>query len=310
MNTRQFLIRRLIQIVITVFGIMTILFLLLQMSTDPAEVLAGPGADVAMVEATRARLGLDQPLWVQYVSYIKGLVVFDLGTSYTFNQSAMSVVIKALPASMMIVLPALLISTVFGILIGVAAATSKYRIFSRIVMVTSFLGQSVPFFWLGILLMLVIGLRWRLLPPVGYGRWEHLVLPVAAMAISHLAALSRLTRGEVADLMRRPFVLTARSKGIRRNRVIWRHVVPNALPPLVSWTALTFAFSMGQLLIIEPLFAYNGLGQVVIHAVHTHDFPIVQAGVFVIAVLVALAIALGDILNRTIDPSLSKRGNK
>ena len=307
-GTGQFLAARLLRVILTVLGIMTILFFMLHLGTDPAEVMSEPGATDAMIEATRERLGLDRPLAVQYLEYLQGLATADFGTSFVYQRPAMDVVIAAAPASLAIVLPSIFLSVVFGIGIGVAAATSRHPRVARTVMTVTFLGQAIPFFWLGIVFMLIFGLQLRWLPAVGSGSIENLVLPIAAITVSHLAALSRLTRGEVLDMLQRPFVVTARSKGLSRARVIWRHAVPNALPPVVSWCSLTFAFAMGQLLIVEPLFAYHGLGDVVMSAVKEHDFPIVQAGVFVIATLVALGTVTADVVNTSIDTSLKTKG--
>ncbi|WP_176084728.1 ABC transporter permease [Martelella sp. HB161492] len=301
---------KLLRVVLTVLGIMTILFFMLQLGSDPAAIMAGPGATDEMIAATRVRLGLDQPVILQYVTFLRGIVTGDFGLSFVYQQPALGVVLRSVPASLAIVLPSIVLSVILGIGIGVAAATSRYRRISSTIMTVTFLGQAVPFFWLGIVFMLIFGLKLRWLPAVGSGGIEHLVLPVAAITVSHLAALSRLTRGEVSDMLHRPFVTTARSKGLSRGRVIWRHAVPNALPPVVSWCALTFAFAMGQLLIVEPLFAYHGLGYLVISAVKGQDFPLVEAGVFVIATIVALATVLADIVNAMIDTSLKSRGQK
>ena len=299
-----YLMSRLAQLVLTVAGVMTVLFVLLRVSGDPAEVLSGPDATPEIVEATRARLGLEGSLLSQYLRFMGDLAVLDLGRSFTFGGDALTAVTDRLGASMLILLPAQVLTMLLGIALGSAVARAgKFRI-GQIFMGGSFLLQAVPYFWLAIVLVLFLALQWKVLPATGSGGIEYAIIPIIAMTASHTAALARLARGEVADVLHRPFVLVARSKGISQGRLMFRHVLPVALPPIISYSGILFAFSVGQLVVLEPLFNYRGIGALLVNAVHGRDFPIVMAGVFVVTLMVGLVNLLADVVNRLIDSGL------
>jgi peptide/nickel transport system permease protein len=174
-------------------------------------------------------------------------------------------------------------------------------------MVIAFFGQAVPFFWLALILVLVFALQLQLLPATGTVQqdgWQALVLPVAAICIPNVATLSRLVRGQVVDVLQQPYVAAAVSKGLSSRRVLFRHVLPNAVPPIISWVAIQFSFLLGSTIILEPIFNYQGMGTVMIQGVTGRDFSTVEAGVFLFSALVIGANLAGDVANRVLDPRL------
>ncbi len=301
-----YVVRRLLQAAIAIFGILTVLFVLLHASGDPALVLAGPQSDPQVIGALHHRLGLDRPLGVQYLDFLQGAVHLYFGDSYLFNRSALPVVVSAFPESLLLVLVAQAIALALAFAVGTYAAVRQSAT-SRWVMVIAFLGQAVPFFWLALLLVLVIALTFHLLPPTGSIQTDGLralILPVAAITIPNVATVSRLVRGQVLDVLAQPYVVTAVSKGLRFSRVLLRHALPNAVSPIISWVAIQFSFLLGATIILEPIFNYHGMGSLMIQAVTGRDFSIVEAGVFLFSIFVIGANLLADVANRMLDPRL------
>jgi len=301
-----YIVRRLFQALIAIFGILTILFVMLRASGDPALILAGADPNPDVIAALHHRLGLDQPLGVQYLIFLRGVVHLDFGDSYLFNAPALPVVAGRLPTSLLLVLTAQVIAVVLAFLVGTFAAV-RASATSRWIMVTAFFGQAVPFFWLALILVLVFALQLKLFPPTGTVQtdgWQALVLPVASICIPNVATLSRLVRGQVVDVLAQPYVTTAISKGLPFQLVLLRHVLPNAVPPIISWMAIQFSFLLGATIILEPIFNYQGMGILMIQGVTGRDFSMVEAGVFLFSIFVIGANLLGDILNRLLDPRL------
>lgn len=301
-----YVVRRILQALVAIFGIISVLFVLLHASSDPALVLAGPQSDPQVIAALHHRLGLDRPLWVQYLDFVGGATHLYFGDSYLFNSPALPVVLKVLPVSLLLVIVAQIIAVSLAFVVGIFAAV-RGSAASRWVMVTAFFGQAVPFFWLALILVLIFALDFRIFPPTGTIQnqgWIALVLPVASICIPNVATLSRLIRGQLIDILAQPYVTTAVSKGLPFSSVLLRHVIPNAIPPIISWLAIQFSFLLGATIILEPIFNYEGVGILMIQAVNGGDFAIVESGVFLFSAFVIGANLLGDILNRMLDPRL------
>ena len=302
----MYIARRLLQAIIAILVILTVLFFLLRASGDPALLLAGPDPTAPVINAINHQLGLDQPLLTQYITYLSGVAHLNFGNSYLFDKTSLPIVAGVLPVSLLLVVVAQAIAIVLAFIIGTWAAVRRSGT-SRSVMVVAFFGQAVPFFWLALLLVLLFALKLGWFPATGspstYG-WSTIVLPVAALAIPNVATLSRLVRSQVIDVLAQPYVVTAVSKGLRFRRVLFRHVLPNAISPLISYIAIQFSFLLGSLIILKSIFNYQGIGILLINAVQGKDYAIVQAGVFLISSLVIGANLLADVANRLIDPRL------
>lgn len=299
-----YLARRLGLIVFVAIGVSTLLFVLVRLSGDAATLMAPADASDEVIEAIRVRHGLDQPLIVQYVNTILANFTLDFGQSFMFGLPAAQMVFERLAPSLWIVIPPLIISLVGALSIGIYAALRPSRFSGRALMVLTFLFDGVPYFWLAMLLVLVFSINMQVLPATGNADFTALVIPWTVLSIYGLATLSRLTRGQLLDSFTEGHVATARSKGISPARVLLLHALPTALPPILAWLGIQFSLMFSALLILEPLMNYNGLGALLVGSVSNRDFPVIQASVFSLAVLITLVNILMDTIVRTVDPRL------
>jgi peptide/nickel transport system permease protein len=299
-----YLVRRLLLIVLVAFGVSTLLFVLARLSGDPAELLSPPEASAAVVEATRDRLGLDAPLLVQYADALRASFTLDFGQSFAFHQPAAQMVFERLGPSLWIVFPAIALAVLLSFGIGIVAALRPSRLSGRLLMAGTFVMGSVPYFWMALLLVLLFAVNLQWLPATGSSGLTSLVVPVAVLTIAAVSTSARLTRGQLLDSFGEGYVLTARSKGIAPWRVLLGHALPGALPPMLAWLGIEFSFLFSSLLILEPLLGYNGLGALLIRSVTNQDFPLVQASVFCMAMLITLVNIGMDVIVRLIDPRL------
>ncbi|MDX6744078.1 ABC transporter permease [Actinocorallia sp. A-T 12471] len=299
-----YLVRRLLMLVVVAFGVTTFLFVLARLSGDAAELLTPPDASAAVVEATRERLGLDAPVLVQYWHALVGSATLDFGQSFAFHQPAAAMVFERIGASLWIVVPALLLAVLLSFAIGVAAALRPSRASGRLLMTATFLTGSVPYFWMALLLVLLFAVNLKWLPATGSGGMTSLVIPVLVLTLAAVATTARLVRGQLLDSFTEGHVLTARSKGVPPWKVLLGHALPGALPPLLGWLGIEFSFLFSSLLVLEPLLGYNGLGALLIRSVTNQDFPLVQASVFCMAMLITLVNIGMDVIVRLVDPRL------
>jgi peptide/nickel transport system permease protein len=299
-----FLIRRLIQLVVVILAVSTLLFFLLRLSGDPALLLLGDNVDSASLARMRATLGLDQPVYIQYLRFIGNLLRLDFGQSITARQDAMPLVLARFPYTLVLTAVAIVLSVAAAVPLGMLAAYRPKSTGARLGMALTFIGQAMPVFWLGLLLVQVlsIGLGW--LPSSGSGEWKHLVLPAVALAAFQLAKLARLTRAAMLEVLGTDYVRTAHAKGLTSSLVLRRHAVRNALIPVVTILGVDIGQLLGGAVITETIFAWPGLGQQLIQAVATRDYPVVQASVFLVALLaVGISFAV-ELSHRLIDPRL------
>lgn len=301
--TVRWLAGRLVQMVVVVWIVLTILFVFVRMSGDPALIIAGPSATPEMLEITRQNLGLDGSLGSQYVRFLGDLVHLDFGRSFTTSEPALPAMLRAVPASLSIALPALLLSVALASIVGTYAALRNGSRSSRIVMLVAWVGNATPFFVLSYLAIFVFAINLGVLPATGGQGLESRVLPVAAIVIPQVATLSRLIRGQLLDVLNQPYVVAARSTGLHPRRVLLQ-ALPNAIPPIISYLGVMMGFFLTMLVVVEPIFGYPGFGGVLIRGVTGRDFPTVQAAIFIVAVVIIGANILADLVNRLIDPQL------
>ncbi|SDT36832.1 ABC transporter permease [Actinoplanes derwentensis] len=300
----RFLIQRLALMVLVVAGVTTFLFALSRLSGDPAQIFSPPEASDAVVAATRERLGLDAPLWQQYADAITGAFQFDFGTSFAFRTPAGQLALERLGPSLTVVLPALLLAFLLALAIGTFAALYPTRLRGRVAMAGAFVTDGVPFFLVAFVLVLVFAIWLRWVPATGSTGLISLVIPVAVLTIHAVSTLSRLVRGQLLDALATGPVVTARSKGLPPRTILLQHAFPIALPPVLAWLGIQFSFMFSALLVLEPILNYGGLGGLLVRSVTNRDFPVVQACVFVIAVLITLANIGTDMIVRLLDPRL------
>jgi peptide/nickel transport system permease protein len=303
----RYVIRRLFQSLIVVFGVSVVAFGMLFMTGDPTEVILRDAADhmtVSQIEEFRVKMGFDRPWYVQYLSFVGNAVQGDFGYSFIRHQPAYQVITDKLPATIKLASFAFVLSLLVSIPLGVLSAIRVHRPIDHIATILALIGQSIPSFWLGILLILFFGVHLKWLPISGSGTWQHIIMPGVSLAAFPIARNMRLTRSSMLDFMRRDFVRTARAKGITENRVVYVHVLRNSLLPIVTAIGLELGFLLGGSVIIETIFGWPGVGREIVSAIGSKDFYVVQAGVVMLALIFAAVNLLVDLTYSWIDPRI------
>jgi ABC-type dipeptide/oligopeptide/nickel transport system permease component len=305
-----YVVRRLFFSLFVLWGAVTIIFVVLRLVPgDPAYIMLGPDADQAQVAALRAQLGLDQSLVQQYATYLVNVVHLDFGESFRLNADSMSLVLQRVPATIQLATTALLLSLLIGLPLGVIAALRAHSWVDRTISVFSLMGQSTPSFWLGIVLILVFARGLKVLPSAGSGTWSHLVLPTITLALPFLAILVRLTRSGLLEVVHEGYVQTARAKGLGEGIVILVHALRNALIPIVTVVGLQFGALLGGTVIVETVFAWPGVGRLLIDSIGRRDYGVVQASILLVATIFVVINLLVDLLYGFLDPRVRLAGD-
>ncbi|TCC28617.1 nickel ABC transporter permease [Kribbella sindirgiensis] len=305
-----YVVRRLFFSLFVLWGAVTIIFVVLRLVPgDPAYIMLGPDADQAQVAALRAQLGLDQSLIQQYATYLANVVHLDFGESFRLNADSMSLVLQRVPATIQLATTALLLSLLIGLPLGVIAALRAHSWVDRAISVFSLMGQSTPSFWLGIVLILVFARGLKVLPSAGSGSWAHLVLPTITLALPFLAILVRLTRSGLLEVVHEGYVQTARAKGLGEGIVVLVHAMRNALIPIVTVVGLQFGALLGGTVIVETVFAWPGVGRLLIDSIGRRDYGVVQASILLVATIFVLINLLVDLLYGFLDSRVRLAGD-
>ena len=301
-----YVLRRLLQMVPVVFGITLIVFLLVRASGDPVVLMLPEDATQEQIDLLRTSLGLDRPVMEQYVRYIGNLVRGDFGTSIRFrNQDAFQITIERLPATLQLASAALLVAVLISLPAGIIAATQRNRWPDRVASTLSVLGEAMPNFWLGIMLILVFSVQFGVFPVSGRGTLAHLALPALTLGTALAALLTRLMRSSLLEVLNQDYVRTATAKGLWRRVVLTKHALRNALLSYVTVLGLQVASLMAGAVVTEQVFAWPGIGLLAIQAIHSRDMAIIQAVVIVASLVVMLANLLVDVVYSLIDPRIS-----
>lgn len=304
----RFLLSRAAQALVSIVGVSTIVFVVMHLSGDPTLLLVPEGASREDVELLRRQLGFDRPLAVQYADYLAGLARLDLGTSLVQRVSVASIVASRLPYTLLLAAGALVVALGVGLPVGVVTGVWRGRLVERLLMPVVLVGQSMPTFWSGILLILLFAVTLGIMPSSGVDGVRSVILPAIALGALTMATFARVTRTAVLEELGRDYVSTARAKGLRFRRVIGRHVLRNAATPLITISALEIANLLAGAVIVETVFAWPGLGQLAVQSIAARDFPIVQSIVLLSAfVSIALNFA-ADILYSVVDPRIRLEG--
>lgn len=304
----SFLIRKLFQVVLTLFLVSIVVFFMLRtMPGDPAQVLAGQDASEELVEAMRDRMGLNEPVAVQYLTYLGLVLKGDLGNSIRSHQPVVNEIMVRLPTTLLLGFSSIGIALVLGLILGVWAAVNVGRWPDYLVLLGALFGVSAPSFWTGLLLILVFAVYLGWLPVVATGHFQSYILPVATLVPLSLAVFSRLARSTMLDVLNEDYVRTALSKGVSGRAVLYRHCLRNALIPVVTIAGMELARLFGGLIAVETIFALPGAGRALVDAIMTRDFPMIQGLVLVLAFIFALSNLLVDVLNGIIDPRIRNR---
>lgn len=301
----RYVVLRVGQAAIALIGMATAVFFALRLSGDPARLLAPQGASEGDIQVLRHTLGLDVPVWRQYVNFLAGLVHGNVGYSYVQHESALLLIAQRLPYTVQLALLALILSVVFGVGAGMVMALSRGGWGERILMPIVLAGQAMPAFWTGILLILVFSVTFRLLPSTGYSGPASLLLPAITLASLSAATTARVTRAAVLEQLSRDYVRTARSKGAGTFRLVWRHLLRNVSIPILTVVALETANLLGGSVVTELIFAYPGVGQLTVQSVSDRDFPVVQAIVIMASTVYITINLITDIAYGFIDPRIT-----
>ncbi|MFE4535508.1 ABC transporter permease [Streptomyces scopuliridis] len=298
-----YLAKRLGQSLLTVFLTLTTVFLLVRLAPgDPAAAYAGPTATTADLARIRAQFGLDQPLLTQYGIFLRDLLTGDLGTSYSFRAPALDVVLDRMPYTITLAVSAITVTAVVAVPLGVwmaRRADSKRELGGNVLTIA---GQSMPDFWTGVMLLTVFAVLLPVLPASGFTSWSGLVLPTVTVAILQLALISRLVRREMTTALGSPYLTVARSRGFSERALTWRYALANSAVPLLTAIGTRFAALLNGVVVVEVVFGWPGVGSLVVRALETRDYPLIQATVLVTATLAILVQLLVDLAYPLLDP--------
>lgn len=297
--------RRLALGIFVMWGCVTLIFVIIRLAPgDQATVALGPDATAEQVAAARERLGLDDPVLLQYLSYLGRAATLDFGDSYRFNQSAMTTVIERFPNTVELALSAMAIAVVVGITLGAVAGGRPNGVVDRLVSTVAIGLQSFPTFWVGIMLILILALRLQALPSAGSGSFEHLVLPAITLSLPQVAIVARLTRSSLSEAMDEAYIQTARSKGLTERQVLVSHALKNSLIPVVTIVGLQTGVLLGGAVVVENVFAWPGLGSLLVDSVAARDYNVVQAAALLVAAVVVLLNLVADLTYSRLDPRI------
>jgi peptide/nickel transport system permease protein len=300
----RYLLVRVIESIVTLFVISVVVFIMARATGDPVALLITPQATKEDIAMLTRQLGLDQPMPVQYWVFISRAVQGDLGKSVTDKGDVGRLIAERFPNSLQVGALALVLSSILGVILGVAAAVNRNSWVDKSVRVVAVLGQSMPSFWLSIMLIFVFSVMLRVLPTSGMGGPDHYVLPVAVLTFLALPLRTRLMRSSMLEILGADYVKLARAKGLAERAVIWRHAVRNALSPQLTSFGLTLAFTITGSVVIETVFAWPGLGQLAYQSMLSRDYPLIQGTVLLVAVFVLAANFLVDVLYVYVDPRI------
>ena len=284
--------------------VLTISFTLTRLSGDVAVSMAGPQATQADVETIRKAYGLDRPLSEQFVGWVAGVATGDLGRSYLYHAPVAELIRARLPVTLTLGLSGLAIALVVALPLGILAAMNEGAVLDRAIMMVAVVGQAMPSFWLGLLLVIWLGVKWQLLPISGVDTWEGYILPGIVLSFSAIPAIMRLTRGGMVDALASDYVRTARAKGLTRVSIVLKHALRNAAMPVVAVAAVQLGFMLGGSIVTESIFALNGVGYLAWESISKNDFPVVQAVVLFLATIYIALTLFADMLNALLDPRL------
>jgi peptide/nickel transport system permease protein len=300
----RFIIRRLLRTLIVVWGVVTVVFIIIRLSGDPIALMVAPETPTADVEALREQMGLNDPLYVQYLVYIRNLIQGDFGTSLRFNEDALGVVVERIPVTLKIAAAAFAVAVVVALPVGILSAVRPNSLIDQLAMILALIGQAVPTFFLGIVLILVFAVRFRWFPTSGIESPLGYVLPAITLGAFAMASITRLTRAAMLEVLNQDYVRTARAKGLSAPIVINRHALRNALVPVITIMGLQFGALLGGSVVTETVFSLPGMGRLIIQAIGNRDYPVVQAGVFLIAISFVLVNFVVDLFYAVLDPRI------
>jgi len=304
---KTYLLRRLAQSLIVLLGISVVVFVILHLTGDPTLLLLPPDASAEEIAKFRRAMGFDDPLYLQYWRFLRGALRGDFGNSLRHDEPALALVWQRMPATLELTAVALGVALVLAIPAGIVSAVFRNTALDYVSTVLALVGQAMPTFWLGIMLILVFSVGLHLLPSSGRGGAANLVLPAVTLGLFTTARIMRLTRSGMLEVLGQDYVRTARAKGVGERRVVWKHALKNAGIPIVTIVGLELGTLLGGAVITETIFAWPGVGRLSVQAIYNRDYPLVQASVFVLASIFVLVNLVVDVLYTYLDPRIRIR---
>lgn len=301
----NYLIRRFVQVLITVFIIVTIVFVAVRLAPgDPAAVMTGPAGDVYTYESIRSYMGLDRPWHLQYIDYFKGILTGNLGISIFFTKPVTELIIYRLPATLQLAFFAVLSTILIGVPLGIYCSVRRKSLIGKALLILAYSGQSMAEFWLGIVLVFIFSVKLGLLPSFGRGTLAHIILPAASITFPLVARVLRFIHSGLLEIMQSDYIRTARSKGLSERMILYKHAFKNMLIPLVTDMGLRFGWLLGGMVVVETVFKWPGLGSLMVQAVSSRDYALIQGCVLVFSFLFIIVNVLIDIIYTFIDPRI------
>jgi ABC-type dipeptide/oligopeptide/nickel transport system permease component len=303
----SYLLRRGWQSLLVLLGVSVVVFLILHLTGDPTLLLLPPDATAEDIARFRKAMGFDDPVAVQYVRFLRGALRGDFGESVRHGEPALGLVLERLPATFELAGAGLLLALCLAIPAGIVSAVRRNTLVDYVSTVVALLGQAMPTFWLGIMLILVFSVRLSWLPSSGRGDLEHLILPAITLGLFTTARITRLTRSGMLEVLSQDYIRTARAKGVSEPPVVWKHALKNASIPIVTIVGIELGTLLGGSVITETIFAWPGVGRLSVQAISNRDYPVVQAAVFLLASTFVVVNFLVDIVYTYLDPRIRFR---
>jgi peptide/nickel transport system permease protein len=295
----MFIIRRLFQTIPVIIGVTFVVFFIMQLVPgDPAVLLAGEGASKETIESIREQLGLNRPLYIQYFDYLMNLARGDFGVSLKNSQPVLDEILVRLPITMELAFFSILITIVLGMGAGIISAVKPYSMQDVGVMLVALIGISLPSFWFGLMLMYFFSVKLQILPVAGWDSILHVILPALTLGAGGAAIVARMTRSSMLDVIRQDYIRTARAKGLKERLIIYKHALRNALIPVITVVGLQFGALLGGTVLVESIFAINGLGRMIVDAIRMRDLPMVQGGVLFASLIFVIVNLFVDVFYR------------
>jgi peptide/nickel transport system permease protein len=300
----RYFLRRFLWSLLVLWGVTLLVFFAIHLpgGGDPSMLYLPLDATREQLDAFRHRMGFDQPVHVQYLRWLGRAVRGDFGTSLRYAKPVFPLILERMPATLELAVAAQIFALALAFPLGILAAVRRNSIYDGLTMLGALFGQSMPGFWLGLMLMLVFGVVLRLLPISGRGGLKHLILPAITLGTFFLARDTRLMRSGMLEVLGQEYITTARSKGLGERAVIWRHALKNALIPLITMVGMDFGALLAGTVVTETVFAWPGVGRLIFMAINQRDFPLIQAAVFLIAIIFVATSLLVDLSYTYLDP--------
>ena len=301
----NYLIKRLLSTIPVLLGISLLLFFMLRLLPgDPAQVLAGQMATPQEIENIRQQLGLDRPIYEQYANYMSRLARFDLGRSARTQNPVTEEIWARLPNTLLLAVVAITLACLFGIPAGIISAVRPYSWIDYLVTTTALFGMSMPVFWLGLMLVIVFSVILKWLPAGGTGSWQHVVLPSFTLAAFVVAFIARMTRSTMLETLSQDYTTTARSKGLQERVVVIKHALKNAMIPIITVVGLQFGLLLGGAVLTETVFAWPGLGRLIVDSILARDYPVIQGTILIFGLLYIMVNLVVDLIYALVDPRI------